>query len=341
MALDYTGKVKVRGAQIAEIGLELLYKDNSIAKGIVKVNSNTKHGVVKTETSNDITEQAYTGQALTSDGNFTLFDYQVDHVKGEFKVDILEDTLRDTPFGDDMSAGAANIDSPRFMQLAADQLGAKMAYKNQVQRWQGVTAATKAAIAALTPNAAQGSITAAMQTKIAALPTTLRDGFLARTVYNNFNATTTAGLGTYIKVPGVTITESNIASQYANIFKAIPVVQRDDMENPFVLNAPLSHKGLILIANNTVGAAQQVNFLVTPTGDISYNGIEINFVQIPEGVVMGAPKGSFEFNTDLESDDNSMEVGEKENDSDVKFFRGITAWSTHVSRQEFNVLYGG
>ena len=341
MAIDYTGKVKVRGAQIAEIGLELLYKDNSIAKGVIKVNSGSKHGVVKTETSNDINEQAYTGQALTSDGNFTLFDYQVDHVKGEFKVDILTDTLRDTAMGEDMAAGAANIDAPRFMQLAADQLGAKMAYKNQVQRWNGITTATKAAIAALTPGAGQGSITAAMQTKIAALPVTLRDGFLARTVYNNFNAGKVAGLGTYIKVTGTAITEANIAAQYNAIFKKIPAVQRDDQENKFVLNAPLSHKAYILIANNAVGAAQQVNFLVTPTGEFSYNGIEINFVQIPEDVVMGAPKGSFEFNTDLESDDNSMEVGEKDNDSDVKFFRGITAWSTHVSRQEFNVLYGG
>jgi hypothetical protein len=59
----------------------------------------------KTETSNDVTEQAYTGQALTADGNFTLFDYQVNHVKTEFKVDVLEDTLRDTLMGEDMAKG--------------------------------------------------------------------------------------------------------------------------------------------------------------------------------------------------------------------------------------------
>jgi hypothetical protein len=54
----------------------------------------------KTETSNDVTEQASTQVALTADGNFTLFDYQVNHVKTEFKVDVLEDTLRDTLMGD-------------------------------------------------------------------------------------------------------------------------------------------------------------------------------------------------------------------------------------------------
>lgn len=340
MALDYTGKVVVRGAQIAEIGLEQLYVDKSISEGIVALNTDSKHGVVKTETSNDVTEQAYTGQALTADGNFTLFDYQVNHVKTEFKVDILEDTLRDTIMGEDMAKGAANIDAPRFMQLAADQLGAKMAYKAQVQRWTGVTAATKAAIAALTAGAGQGSITAATKTLIAGLPTTLRDGFLAGALYNSWNATKTAGLGSYIKVIGTTITSVNIADEYAKIYAAIPVVQRDDTATPYVLNAPLAHKALIKIANNSVGAASNKNFL-DEGGKISYNDIQINFVELPNGIVMGAPKGSLQLNMDLQSDDNTMEVGEYAGGSDVKYFRGINAWSTMVTRQQFNLIYGG
>lgn len=340
MAIDYSGKVKLRGEQIAEVAVEQLYKDKSIEKGIIELNTASKHGVVKTETSNDINEQAYTGQALDSDGSFVLFDYQINHVKGEFKVDILEDTLRDTIFGEDMAAGAANIDAPRFMQLAADQLGAKMAYKNQVQRWNGVDAATKAAIAALTPGAGQGSISASTQAIVAGLPTSLRNGWFANSLYNSYNATKTLGLGTYIKIAGTTITSANIAEEYAKIYAGIPVVQRDDMENPFILNAPLGHKGLIKIANNKVGTVDNKNFL-DEGGVISYNGIEINFVQLPSDIVMGAPKGSYALNTDLMSDDNSMEVGEKDADSDVKFFRGITAWSTHVSRQEFNLIYNG
>lgn len=340
MALDYTGKVALRGAQIAEIGLEQLFADQSIAKGVVKVNSDSKHGVVKTETSNDLTEQAYTGQALTADGNFTLFDYQVNLVKGESKVDILTDTLRNTPMGEDMAKGAANIDAPRFMQLAIDQLGAKAAYKASKQRWTGITTATKAAIAALTAGAGQGSISAATKTLVAGLDVTLRDGFLATTLYNALNATKTAGLGSYIKVTGTTVTESNVAAEYAKIYKAIPVVQRDDMQTPYILNAPLSHKAFIKIANNSVGAASNKNFL-DENGVISYNGIEINFVELPEGIVLGAPKGSLELNCDLLSDDNSMEVGEYANGSDLKYFRNINAWAVHVSKQQFNVLYGG
>ena len=340
MPLDYTGKVVVRGSQIAEIAVEQLYADSSISEGIIALNTDSKHGVVKTETSNDVNEQAYTGQALTADGNFTLFDYQVNHVKTEFKVDILQDTLRNTIMGEDMAKGAANIDAPRFMQLAADQLGAKMAYKAQVQRWTGVTAATKSAIAGLTPAAGQGSITAAMQTKVAALPVSLRDGWLVGSLYNSWNAGKIAGLGKYIKVTGTAVTSANIAAEYAKIYAAIPAVQRDDKAAPYVLNAPLAHKALIKIANNSVGAASNKNFL-DEGGKISYNDIQINFVELPADVVLGAPKGSLALNMDLQSDDNTMEVGEYAGGSDVKYFRGINAWSTHVSRQEFNIVYGG
>ena len=134
MALDYSGKVVVRGKQIAELALEKLYKDPLLQSGYVELNTGVKHGAVKTETATSITEQDYTGSALAGDGSFTLFDYQVNHVKTEFKVDILEDTLRDTQFADQMSAGAANIDAPQFVQLASDQLSNRVAYKNKKNR---------------------------------------------------------------------------------------------------------------------------------------------------------------------------------------------------------------
>jgi hypothetical protein len=338
--LDYTGKESVRGKQIAEIAVEQLYVDPSIANGIIELNTGSKHGVTKTETSTAVTEQLYTGQALTADGSFVLFDYQILHVKGEFKIDILQDTLRDTPFADDMAAGAANIDSSRFMQLAADQLGKRVAHTTKTQRWGGITTATKAAIAALTPGAGQGSISAATQAIVAALDVTLRDGWFAVMIYNAFRATKVAGLGEYLKVAGTTVTSSNIAAEYAKIYLGIPVVERDSTEFPFILNAPLSHKAFMKIANNAVGATTNKNFL-DEGGKLSYNGIEVNFVELPEDIVMGAPKKTLALNMDLESDDNAMEVGEYANGSDVKFFRNINAWSVHISRQATNVLYGG
>jgi hypothetical protein len=337
--LDYTGKVVVRGKQIEELALELLYKDTSIAKGHVVLNTGTKHGMVKTETSTTATEQAYTGQALTADGGFNLFDYQINLVKGETKIDILQDTLRDTPFAEDMSAGAMNIDSSRFVQLATSQLGARVENNATKQRWQGITAATQTAIAALTANNAQGSISAAGKTKVAALTPTLRDGWLATALYNSSNASKTAGLGTFIKVLGTTIDASNIAAEYAKIYAAIPAVDRENTINPYILNAPLSHKAFMMIANNSVGAASNKNFL-WENGEMSYNGLTINFVQLPENVVFGTPNNSLSVEMDLASDDNTMEVGEYANGSDVKYFRNVNAWAVHVARQASNVIYG-
>jgi hypothetical protein len=46
MPVVYTGAIKLRGAQIAEIGLEQL-ADKSIADGVVALNTDSKHGVVK------------------------------------------------------------------------------------------------------------------------------------------------------------------------------------------------------------------------------------------------------------------------------------------------------
>jgi hypothetical protein len=46
------------------------------------------------------------------------------------------------------------------------------------------TAGTKAAIAALVAGAGQGAISTATKAVVAALPTTLRDGFLVGTLYN-------------------------------------------------------------------------------------------------------------------------------------------------------------
>jgi hypothetical protein len=86
MPVVYTGAIKLRGAQIAEIGFNFTQTNHSRWSCSIEYRFKTRSS--KTETSNDVTEQAHTGQALTADGNFTLFDYQVNHVKTEFKVDV-------------------------------------------------------------------------------------------------------------------------------------------------------------------------------------------------------------------------------------------------------------
>jgi hypothetical protein len=48
---------------------------------------------------------------------------------------------------------------------------------------------------------------------------------------------------------------------------------------------------------------QQVIKNLDEGGVCSYNDIKINFVELPAGIVIGAPKGSLQLNMDLQSDD--------------------------------------
>jgi len=128
-----------------------------------------------------------------------------------------------------------------------------------------MTTAQKAAIAALTPGAAQGSISAGAQTLAAAMPTTLVNSIPATILYNASNSKVVAGagLGDYIKVPSIaSVTSATIAAEYAKMYAIAPSKVVNNTTNVPFIYAPLGDLQLIKIANNAVGAAQQVNFLV-------------------------------------------------------------------------------
>jgi hypothetical protein len=111
----------------------------------------------------------------------------------------------------------------------------------------------KVAIAALVPGAGQGSITAASQTATAVFGCWTLMVFFAKVLYDN------AAIGGYIKVTGTTVTSANIAAECAKIYSVIPPENLADTVSPVVIYAPRAWKQLIRIANNSVGAAQQVN----------------------------------------------------------------------------------
>jgi hypothetical protein len=206
--------------------------------------------------------------------------------------------------------------------------------------WGGITSATKTAIAALTPGSAQGSMTAATQTAVAALTAGLVDGVFAKVLYDN------AAVGGYIKVTGTTVTAANIAGEVSKIFLAIPAENLNDTVSPTVIYCPRSWKQLCYNANNAVGAAQQVNFVITGdnfnTSQVFYNGIELLFVPAPNALMAYAQrKAAVSWNTDLLDDVNRFEVGKLVNDGDVQFVRSIYTLAANVGQATKGVLYGG
>ena len=339
MAISYT-PTDIRGKAVEPILEEVFFANKTISRGYVTFNDNIKAGTIFTEAGIDVTAQLYTGSALSSSGSIVMTDVYIVPTKLEYKQTFLEESLRVSRFNRDMANGAWNIESNEFLSLVMSLHGKAVSEDAERQYWMGITAAQKAAIAASTPGAGQGSITAAAQTKVAALTAGAVNGVLAKVIYN-IDAT---AIGAYIKVTGTTITSANIAAEYGKTYTAIPAEIMADTSSPVMFYAPYAHRQLIKIANNAVGAAQQVNFLVEGAGDsekVYYNGVEIAFVPLPADFIYAQRPAALSWNTDLVDDVARVEVGKMQNDGDLKFLRAIYTLNANVGQASKGVLYGG
>jgi len=258
-----------------------------------------------------------------------------------------DNVLKGTRFEKSMASGAFNTVSDEFDKKVLIQVSPAIGEDLESKIWNGATTATKAAIAALTPGAGQGSVSAGAQALVAAMPTTLFDSLTAKVIYNDSQAKTVpgAGLGDYIKVAGTTVTSSNIAVEYGKIYAGAPeklVNNTDPMAQPIIF-APRGDRQLIKIANNAVGAAQQLNFLVEGSGineKISYNGIEIKFVPMVGFRILTA--GMFlKLLMDLTSDVSNLMVDRMANGAMQRYIKNIGSIATWVTNQKYITLYNG
>jgi hypothetical protein len=147
-----------------------------------------------------------------------------------------------------------------------------------------------------------------------------------------------AGIGDYKKVLSISaITSATIAAQYALLYATLQpkVLKQEDI----TIYAPLAHLQLIKIANNAVGAAQQVNFLVE--GDsVSYNGIKILFKPLV-GFMIASPAKYLHILMDLTSDISQLKTGENANGAETMWYKNVQAFATWCTNQRYITLYGG
>ena len=339
MAISYTSPVTMNGPNLVPV-IEQLYFDNkTIGKGYVTFNDNIKAGTILTDELVTVTAQLYTGSALSSSGSIALTDRAVTLTKLEYKQTFLDETIRATRFNQDMKKGAWEIESNEFATKVLGKYGPLVSQDAETIFWGGVTSGTKTAVAGLSPGAGQGSITAAAQTAFAGLTAGLVDGIFSKAFYDN------GAIGGYIKVTGTTVTAANIAAECAKIYAAIPAVALNDDNDPVVIYCPRAWKQLVYNANNAVGAAQQINFLIEGTGSDArfyYNNVEMLFVPVPSNLWAYAhQKSKVMWNTDLLDDVNKVEIGKVANDGDLRFIRSIYCIHTHIATATNGVLYGG
>jgi len=343
MAITYTG-TKVAQSEYTDI-IQEVYSDSPTFRGeTIEIVEGHKSGMDIYESSAEVTfSNANYGQ-VTSDNVALKAQKSTVNLK-TFNVEgiIDESSLLGTRFQKSMKAGAYEVVSDEFDQKVLIQVQPATSAKLESWVWNGATTATKAAIAALTPGAGQGSITAAAQTKVAAMPTTLFDSIPATMLYNDSNskAVPGAGLGDYIKVTGTTITTSNIVAEYVKIFNAIPndIIVKTGDDAP-VIFAPKAHYKLIKAVNRVQGAALQENFVGSSFNDMSFNDVKIVFVDLVDFVIC-AQKYNLKLVMDLMSDSSQLIIEKEANASTRRILKIINTMTTWVVKQKWNVLYNG
>ena len=340
MAITYNS-VNYRGKAAEPIVEELLFENNTIAKALVTFEEDVKAETIFTEATATATLQAYTSGVPTSAGSLTAFDVAVTPTKVQFYQEFDPSTLRFSRFKRDMKPGAWEIMSSEFEQLVIGGLYAKQisnAFENEF--WNGATSATKTAVAALTAGTANTSVGAAEKTKVAALTTSQVDGILVKMIYNDSNASATAGVGTRIKVAGTTLTAANLKTELDKVYAAIPAAALNATEKPF-LYVPRSVKQMIVQANNVTTDYTKPFNADASYENIYFNGLKVEFVPLPENVVIAALKSHLIWATDLASDVNVMQLDKIALNREDMFLKNNMTLAAHVVNQKFNVLYVG
>jgi len=343
MAITYTG-TKTEAGEYAEIVQEI-YADSPTFRGeTIELVEGHKSGLDIYESSAEITFSAANYGPVTDDNVNLKSQKSIVNLK-TFNVEgiIDESSLKGTRFEKSMKAGAYNVVSDEFDQKVLIQVQPAVGAKLESWVWDGATATTKTAIAALTPGAGQGSITAAAQTKVAAMPTTLFDSIPATMLYNDSQskATPGAGLGDYIKVTGTTITTSNIVAEYVKIYNAIPddVLVKTGDDAP-IIYAPKGDYKLIKSVNRVQGAALQENFVGNSFNDMYFNDVKIIFVDLV-GFRIVSQKTNLKLVMDLLSDSSQLIIEKEANASTRRILKLINSMTTWIVKQKWNVLYNG
>ena len=346
MPINYTGTTR-NYTELEEIQQELYQESRTFREALIDVEEGHKSGTDVYESKVTVAMTALNTGEVTSTGNIDL-DVQktpVSLVPFNYEDLINDNSLKGTRFEKSMKAGAFNVVSDEFDKKVLIQITPAIGADLESKIWNGATTATKAAVAALTPGAGQGSITAAAQAAVAAMPTTLFDSIITRILYNDSQSKTSpgAGLGDYVKVTGTTVTSANISVEYGKLYAGADSKLFEGTETPYIF-APLSDRQLIKVANNAVGAAQQVNFLVEGSGaneKISYNGVEIKFHPIGATFrVLTVPK-YLKVLMDLKGDLSTLQVGQVANGAMQRYIKNTQAMTTWVTNQRYITLYGG
>lgn len=336
-----SNSIEILGVAAEPIIEEILFENNTLAKGLVTFEDDVKAETIFTEAGAEATMQAWISGAPTPQGSLNSWDAKVTPDKVMFYQEFDPENLRFTRYKRSMKPGAWENFSTEFEQVVIGGLYAKqISLSAERNFWLGAKASTKAAIAALTAGTGQTAISTQEQAMVAASlgADGLTDGLLTKILYNDSRKTHVAGLGERIKVVGTAITSTNIKAEYDKVYAAIPAVVLESGEKPTIY-APYSHKQLITIFNNNV--ANYKDAFAVSGDSFGFNGLNIEFVPIPENVLIAAKKEHLFWVTDLMGDVNTLKMDKIAANREDYFLKSAMSLGAHVANQAYNVLYVG
>lgn len=336
-----SNSIDILGVAAEPIIEEILFQNNTLAKGLVTFEDDVKAETIFTEADATATMQAWISGVPTSAGSLNSWDAKVTPSKVMFYQEFDPEALRFTRYKRSIKPGAWENFSTEFEQVVIGGIYAnRISLSAERNFWLGATTGTKATIAGLTAGTLNTEIGAEEKAMVAASlgEDGLFDGLLTKVLYNNSRATGTAQVGERIKVVGTTISSANIKAEYDKIYAAIPAEVLENGELPTIY-APYSHKQLITIFNNNVSNFKDA-FAVTGES-YGFNGLTVEFVPFPEDVVLCAKKSHLFWVTDLLSDINMIKMEKIANNREDMFLKSAMSEGAHVGNQKYNVLYVG
>lgn len=331
--ITYTG-VQIPTDFKDDIIAEILFRNDTVEKGLVAFETGIKAGRVITENINSVTMQAWSVNPTGSEaGSIGMEDTIVTPVKVEFIDKFTPDDLRSTRFNRDMKPGAINDVSDEFTRIVLNGVAPLISSDAENKFWNGATAATQTAVAALTAGTGQTAVGTAEKTLVAAMPTTLFDSLTAKMIYNK------GAVGKRIKVAGTTLSATNIATEIGKVYDAIPNEVLAGAEKPLIY-APRSVKKMI----NTFNLSQTYRDTFTVdlvSGKYFYLDVEIVFVPLANNVIIAGVPMNFMWCTDLLDDYANINIAPYPAPRKDYFYDVIFTIFAHVVNQKFNVLYVG
>ena len=194
MAVTYTGS-KTQFGDYPEIIMNIFADSPTFRGETIEVVEGHKSGMDVYESSATVAFSAVNYGQVTAD-NIGLLANKTTVNLNPFNVEgiIDESSLLGTRFEKSMKAGAYNLISDEFDRRVLVQVQPAISAQLENNVWNGCTAATKALIAALTPGAGQGSVSAGAQALIAAMPTTFFNSCAATMIFNNSQAKATPSI---------------------------------------------------------------------------------------------------------------------------------------------------